>query len=89
MIPEGADRACFEGLFQALDLNLHQLHLTGYGLSDTTLEEVPANERCSSRLFWSVLCHCAWERQQGRMCWGPCAFSFISQLQLAAGMAFI
>ncbi|XP_061022272.1 ATP-binding cassette sub-family A member 13 [Dama dama] len=40
MIPEGADRACFEGLFQALDQNLHQLHLTGYGLSDTTLEEV-------------------------------------------------
>ncbi|XP_043729287.1 ATP-binding cassette sub-family A member 13 isoform X2 [Cervus elaphus] len=40
MIPEGADRACFEGLFEALDQNLHQLHLTGYGLSDTTLEEV-------------------------------------------------
>nr|XP_020755556.1 LOW QUALITY PROTEIN: ATP-binding cassette sub-family A member 13 [Odocoileus virginianus texanus] len=40
VIPEDADRACFKGLFQALDLNLHQLHLTGYGLSDTTLEEV-------------------------------------------------
>uniref|UniRef100_A0A4W2DCD1 ABC transporter domain-containing protein n=1 Tax=Bos indicus x Bos taurus TaxID=30522 RepID=A0A4W2DCD1_BOBOX len=40
VIPEGADRACFRGLFQALDQNLHQLCLTGYGLSDTTLEEV-------------------------------------------------
>ncbi|KAI4584687.1 hypothetical protein MJG53_006221, partial [Ovis ammon polii x Ovis aries] len=39
VIPEGADRACFRGLFQALDQNLHQLRLTGYGLSDTTLEE--------------------------------------------------
>jgi len=51
VIPEGADRACFRGLFQALDQNLHQLCLTGYGLSDTTLEEVPADERYSSRLF--------------------------------------
>ncbi|XP_070224967.1 ATP-binding cassette sub-family A member 13 [Bos mutus] len=40
VIPEGADRACFRGLFQALDQNLHKLCLTGYGLSDTTLEEV-------------------------------------------------
>ncbi|XDB49958.1 hypothetical protein AB1E18_003527 [Capra hircus] len=40
VIPEGADRACFRGLFQALDQNLHQLRLTGYELSDTTLEEV-------------------------------------------------
>uniref|UniRef100_A0A8C6FU00 ATP binding cassette subfamily A member 13 n=1 Tax=Moschus moschiferus TaxID=68415 RepID=A0A8C6FU00_MOSMO len=63
MIPEDADRACFKGLFQALDQNLHQLRLTGYGLSDTTLEEVPADERYSSRLFWFVLCCCVWERQ--------------------------
>uniref|UniRef100_E1BM08 ATP binding cassette subfamily A member 13 n=1 Tax=Bos taurus TaxID=9913 RepID=E1BM08_BOVIN len=48
VIPEGADRACFRGLFQALDQNLHQLCLTGYGLSDTTLEEVPADERYSN-----------------------------------------
>lgn len=67
MIPEGADRACFRGLFPGpLDQNLHQLRLTGYGLSDTTLEEVPADERYLSRLFWFVLCRCAWERQQGK-----------------------
>ncbi|XP_058390822.1 ATP-binding cassette sub-family A member 13 [Diceros bicornis minor] len=39
-IPKDADRACFKGLFQALDQNLHHLHLTGYRISDTTLEEV-------------------------------------------------
>ncbi|XP_021570031.1 ATP-binding cassette sub-family A member 13-like [Carlito syrichta] len=39
-IPRDVDRTCFKGLFQALDQNLHQLHLTGYGISDTTLEEV-------------------------------------------------
>ncbi|XP_008580998.1 PREDICTED: ATP-binding cassette sub-family A member 13-like, partial [Galeopterus variegatus] len=39
-IPKDTDKACFKGLFQALDQNLHQLHLTGYGISDTTLEEV-------------------------------------------------
>ncbi|KAL4696272.1 hypothetical protein H8957_001522 [Semnopithecus entellus] len=39
-IPKDADKACFKGLLQALDENLHQLHLTGYGISDTTLEEV-------------------------------------------------
>ncbi|XP_037693121.1 ATP-binding cassette sub-family A member 13 [Choloepus didactylus] len=39
-IPKDADKACFKGLFQALDENLHHLHLTGYGISDTTLEEV-------------------------------------------------
>uniref|UniRef100_A0A673SY29 ATP binding cassette subfamily A member 13 n=1 Tax=Suricata suricatta TaxID=37032 RepID=A0A673SY29_SURSU len=39
-IPREADRACFKGLFQALEQNLHQLHLTGFGISDATLEEV-------------------------------------------------
>uniref|UniRef100_A0A8D2D2U3 ATP binding cassette subfamily A member 13 n=1 Tax=Sciurus vulgaris TaxID=55149 RepID=A0A8D2D2U3_SCIVU len=39
-IPKDADKACFRELFKALDQNLEQLHLTGYGISDTTLEEV-------------------------------------------------
>uniref|UniRef100_A0A2K5E9S2 ATP binding cassette subfamily A member 13 n=1 Tax=Aotus nancymaae TaxID=37293 RepID=A0A2K5E9S2_AOTNA len=39
-IPKDTDKACFKGLFQALDENLCQLHLTGYGISDSTLEEV-------------------------------------------------
>ncbi|KAM6156382.1 ATP-binding cassette sub-family A member 13 [Erethizon dorsatum] len=39
-IPQGADKACFKGLFQALDKNLQPLHLTGYGVSAPTLEEV-------------------------------------------------
>uniref|UniRef100_G3TCM3 ABC transporter domain-containing protein n=1 Tax=Loxodonta africana TaxID=9785 RepID=G3TCM3_LOXAF len=39
-LPNDADKASFKGLFQALDQNLHHLHLTGYGISDTTLEEV-------------------------------------------------
>lgn len=39
-IPKDADRTCFKGLCQALDQNLQHLHLTGYGISDTTLEEV-------------------------------------------------
>ncbi|XP_072454230.1 ATP-binding cassette sub-family A member 13 [Notamacropus eugenii] len=39
-VPKDTDKACFKGLFQALDQNLHHLHLTGYGISDTTLEEV-------------------------------------------------
>ncbi|XP_020919564.1 ATP-binding cassette sub-family A member 13 isoform X6 [Sus scrofa] len=43
VIPQDADRACFRGLFQALDQNLQHLHLTGYGISDTTLEEVFLN----------------------------------------------
>lgn len=40
-VPKDADRACFKGLFQALEQNLHRLHMTGYGVSDATLEEVP------------------------------------------------
>ncbi|POI34564.1 hypothetical protein CIB84_001684, partial [Bambusicola thoracicus] len=40
VIPERADKTSFKGLFQALDQNLHRLHVTGYGISDTTLEEV-------------------------------------------------
>ncbi|XP_055994396.1 ATP-binding cassette sub-family A member 13 [Sorex fumeus] len=39
-IPRDVDRIGFKGLFQALDQNLHHLYLTGYGISDTTLEEV-------------------------------------------------
>ncbi|XP_062423921.1 ATP-binding cassette sub-family A member 13 [Rhea pennata] len=40
VIPERVDKTSFKGLFQALDENLHHLHVTGYGISDTTLEEV-------------------------------------------------
>uniref|UniRef100_A0A8B9ECY3 Uncharacterized protein n=1 Tax=Anser cygnoides TaxID=8845 RepID=A0A8B9ECY3_ANSCY len=40
VIPERADKTSFKGLFQALDQSLHHLHVTGYGISDTTLEEV-------------------------------------------------
>ncbi|XP_004676587.1 PREDICTED: ATP-binding cassette sub-family A member 13 [Condylura cristata] len=40
IVPKDADRTCFKGLFQALDQNLQRLHLKGYGISDTTLEEV-------------------------------------------------
>ncbi|XP_053517395.1 ATP-binding cassette sub-family A member 13 isoform X2 [Artibeus jamaicensis] len=39
-IPQDADRASLKGLFQALEQNQRCLHLTGYGLSDPTLEEV-------------------------------------------------
>ncbi|XP_041267626.1 ATP-binding cassette sub-family A member 13 [Onychostruthus taczanowskii] len=40
VIPERADKTSFKGLFQALDQSLQHLHVTGYGISDTTLEEV-------------------------------------------------
>ncbi|XP_006136436.3 ATP-binding cassette sub-family A member 13 [Pelodiscus sinensis] len=40
VIPAKADKISFKGLFQALDENLEHLHVTGYGISDTTLEEV-------------------------------------------------
>ncbi|XP_063255537.1 ATP-binding cassette sub-family A member 13 [Prinia subflava] len=40
VIPEKADKTSFKGLFQALDQSLQHLHVTGYGISDTTLEEV-------------------------------------------------
>ncbi|CAM5092065.1 unnamed protein product [Eretmochelys imbricata] len=40
VIPTKADKAFFNGLFQAMDENLERLHVTGYGISDTTLEEV-------------------------------------------------
>ncbi|XP_010623196.1 ATP-binding cassette sub-family A member 13 [Fukomys damarensis] len=39
-IPQNTDKACFKGLFQALDQNLQPLHLAGYGVSAPTLEEV-------------------------------------------------
>ncbi|XP_074842119.1 ATP-binding cassette sub-family A member 13 [Carettochelys insculpta] len=40
VIPAKADKASFKGLFQAMDENLEYLHVIGYGISDTTLEEV-------------------------------------------------
>uniref|UniRef100_A0A8B9J0P7 ATP binding cassette subfamily A member 13 n=1 Tax=Amazona collaria TaxID=241587 RepID=A0A8B9J0P7_9PSIT len=40
VIPERADKTSFKSLFQALDQSLHRLHVTGYGISNTTLEEV-------------------------------------------------
>ncbi|XP_050793593.1 ATP-binding cassette sub-family A member 13 [Gopherus flavomarginatus] len=40
VIPVKANKASFKGLFQAMDENLERLHVTGYGISDTTLEEV-------------------------------------------------
>ncbi|XP_019373948.1 PREDICTED: ATP-binding cassette sub-family A member 13 [Gavialis gangeticus] len=40
LIPGVADKASFKGLFQALDENLLHLRVTGYGISDTTLEQV-------------------------------------------------
>nr|XP_041569928.1 ATP-binding cassette sub-family A member 13 [Taeniopygia guttata] len=40
VIPERADKTSFKGLFQALDQSLQHLHVIGYGISDTTLEEV-------------------------------------------------
>ncbi|XP_032298475.1 ATP-binding cassette sub-family A member 13 [Coturnix japonica] len=40
VVPERADKTSFKGLFQALDQSLHHLHVAGYGISDTTLEEV-------------------------------------------------
>ncbi|XP_013375964.1 PREDICTED: ATP-binding cassette sub-family A member 13 [Chinchilla lanigera] len=39
-LPQDADKACFKGLFQALDQSLQPLHLSGYGISAPTLEEV-------------------------------------------------
>ncbi|XP_045142225.1 ATP-binding cassette sub-family A member 13 [Echinops telfairi] len=39
-LPKNTDKASFTELFQDLDQNLHHLQLTGYGISDTTLEEV-------------------------------------------------
>ncbi|XP_075413429.1 ATP-binding cassette sub-family A member 13 [Tenrec ecaudatus] len=38
-LPKDTDKASFTELFQDLDQNLHHLQLTGYGISDTTLEE--------------------------------------------------
>ena len=37
---EEAKKGNFEKLFQALDSNLSNLHITSYGVMDTTLEEV-------------------------------------------------
>ncbi|CAD7687011.1 unnamed protein product [Nyctereutes procyonoides] len=39
-LPRDADRARFGALFRALEHNLPRLRLTGFGISDTTLEEV-------------------------------------------------
>ncbi|XP_015281294.1 PREDICTED: ATP-binding cassette sub-family A member 13, partial [Gekko japonicus] len=45
MIPTRADKAAFKGLFQALDEKLQYLHVTGYGISDTTLEKCVSRRR--------------------------------------------
>ncbi|XP_043914151.1 ATP-binding cassette sub-family A member 2 [Protopterus annectens] len=37
---EAVKKGCFERLFQALEQNIEELHLTSFGLMDTTLEEV-------------------------------------------------
>uniref|UniRef100_A0A674JFQ8 ABC transporter domain-containing protein n=1 Tax=Terrapene triunguis TaxID=2587831 RepID=A0A674JFQ8_9SAUR len=50
-IPAKADKSSFKGLFQAMDENLERLHVTGYGISDTTLEEV---------LCFSLHSSCQW-----------------------------
>lgn len=39
-LPRDTDRARFGALFRALEHNLPCLRLTGFGISDTTLEEV-------------------------------------------------
>uniref|UniRef100_A0A663MWU2 ATP binding cassette subfamily A member 13 n=1 Tax=Athene cunicularia TaxID=194338 RepID=A0A663MWU2_ATHCN len=53
VIPERADKTSFKGLFQALDQSLHHLHVTGYGISDTTLEEVHLVFLCWGFLSYS------------------------------------
>lgn len=52
VIPERADKTSFKGLFQALDQSLHHLHVTGYGISDTTLEEVILVFFCVMAFSW-------------------------------------
>uniref|UniRef100_A0A8C4WKG0 ATP binding cassette subfamily A member 13 n=1 Tax=Gopherus evgoodei TaxID=1825980 RepID=A0A8C4WKG0_9SAUR len=52
VIPVKANKASFKGLFQAMDENLERLHVTGYGISDTTLEEVLCI--CSAELMWKL-----------------------------------
>ncbi|NXK74890.1 ABCAD protein, partial [Amazona guildingii] len=49
VIPERADKTSFKSLFQALDRSLHRLHVTGYGISNTTLEEVLLVFLCMAR----------------------------------------
>lgn len=56
MIPERADKTSFKGLFQALDRSLHHLHVTGYGISDTTLEEVLLAFLCNDILLVRESC---------------------------------
>lgn len=51
VIPERADKTSFKGLFQALDQSLQHLHVTGYGISDTTLEEVLVVFLCNDIFF--------------------------------------
>ena len=76
-VPEDADRASLKGLFQALEQNQRRLCLTGCGLSDPSLEEVPGLKR----LLSLVLRHClladeVWVRR-GEGLWTP-AFAFTS-----------
>uniref|UniRef100_A0A8C2TW50 ATP binding cassette subfamily A member 13 n=1 Tax=Coturnix japonica TaxID=93934 RepID=A0A8C2TW50_COTJA len=51
VVPERADKTSFKGLFQALDQSLHHLHVAGYGISDTTLEEVYLVFFCNGAFF--------------------------------------
>lgn len=61
----GARDGTFAGLFQDLDLAMSDLGLTSYGISDTTLEEVPGNGRGTfvRRLLSSEVTQCQkdWE----------------------------
>ncbi|NXU47135.1 ABCAD protein, partial [Turnix velox] len=57
VIPERVDKTSFKGLFQALDQSLHHLHVTGYGISDTTLEEVLLVFLCNDISFLLKMQH--------------------------------
>lgn len=78
IVPKEADRACFKGLFQALEQNLHRLHLTGYGVSDATLEEVPRRAPAFIPVVSPRLRDELWGRHgQG---WGALSLLFIPRL---------
>lgn len=49
-LPRDADRARFGALFRALEHNLPRLRLTGFGISDTTLEEVRTDGGTDGRM---------------------------------------
>ncbi|XP_041331810.1 ATP-binding cassette sub-family A member 13 [Pyrgilauda ruficollis] len=58
VIPERADKTSFKGLFQDLDQNLQHLHVTGYGISDTTLEEfeLTRSGECVNKAHYESFC---------------------------------